>query len=216
MRTTVKLCTILLFLAPVFGQEPTPTPESIRENVVVISARTDSRVGDTPASVSVISNTDLKTSASPAVDETLRQSVGFSTFRRSGSRTSNPTTQGVSFRGVGSSGASRAIVLFDGVPLNDPFGGWVQWQRVSAVAVVQVEVLRGGGSSFYGDYSLSGAINIIPRKASERNTFSAEVFATQITANYQYDGSEKRVKKVVGTQETYCDAFSKLVAEYMS
>ena len=177
MRTAVKLWIIFLFFAPVFGQEPTPTPEPIRENVVVIADRTNSRVGDTPASVSVISNTDLKTAASPAVDETLRQSVGFSTFRRSGSRTSNPTTQGVSFRGAGSSGANRAIVLFDGVPLNDPFGGWVQWQRVSAVAIDQIEVLRGGASSLYGDYSLSGAIDIIPRKAAERNTFSAEVFA---------------------------------------
>ena len=119
MRTTVKLCTILLFLAPVFSQEPTPTPESIRENVVVIAARTDSRVGDTPASVSVISNTDLKTSASPAVDETLRQSVGFSTFRRSGSRTSNPTTQGVLlFGGVaGQSGAADYRLEF--VRIND-------------------------------------------------------------------------------------------------
>ena len=34
--------------------------------------------------------------------------------------------------------------MYDGVPLNDPFGGWVQWNRVSQIAVESVEVLRGG------------------------------------------------------------------------
>ena len=56
--------------------------------------------------------------------------VGFSLFRRSGSRYANPTSQGVSLRGLGASGARRALVLVDGLPLNDPFGGWVYWARV--------------------------------------------------------------------------------------
>jgi len=176
MRFAIQIGLIFLLTTALRGQEPIPTPELIKEEVVVIADRTSVRVGDTPASVSVISNADLKASAAPTLDEALRQSVGFSTFRRSGSRSSNPTTQGVSFRGVGSSGASRAVVLFDGVPLNDPFGGWVQWQRVNAVATDQVEVLRGGASSLYGDYSLSGAVNIVPRKASSAKTFSGEVF----------------------------------------
>ena len=66
------------------------------------------------------------------LDDVLRQTVGFSIFRRSSSRNANPTTQGVSLRGLGASGASRSVILFDGVPLNDPFGGWVQWGRVAA------------------------------------------------------------------------------------
>ena len=55
---------------------------------------------------------------------------GFTLFRRSSSLVANPTTQGVSLRGTGSSGASRTLVLWDGIPLNDPFGGWVYWDRV--------------------------------------------------------------------------------------
>lgn len=176
MRFAIQISLIFLFSAAIRAQEATPTPEFIKEEVVVIADRTSVRVGDTPASVSVLSNADLKASAATTLDEALRQSVGFSTFRRSGSRTSNPTTQGVSFRGVGSSGASRAVVLFDGVPLNDPFGGWIQWQRVNAVGIEQVEVLRGGASSLYGDYSLSGAVNIMPRKVTSARTFSGEVF----------------------------------------
>ena len=62
----------------------------------------------------------------------LRQVPGFSLFRRTTSRAANPTTQGVSLRGLGASGASRALVLSDGFPLNDPFGGWVYWDRAPA------------------------------------------------------------------------------------
>lgn len=174
MRILGGTFSILLFAATFSGQTPTPMP--IIEQVVVVVDRSGSVIGETPASVTVLSKTDLDVSAAPTLDETLRQSVGFSTFRRTGSRTSNPTTQGVSFRGAGSSGASRAAVLFDDVPLGDPFGGWVQWERVPAIAVEQVEVLRGGASSLYGDYALSGAVNIIPRKAPRNRAFSAEAF----------------------------------------
>jgi len=175
MRIPATISLILLFAATFSGQTPTPTP--ISEQVVVVADRSGSAIGETPASVTVISKTALDASAAPTLDETLRQSVGFSTFRRTGSRTSNPTTQGVSFRGTGSSGASRAAVLVDGVPVSDPFGGWVQWERVPAIAVEQIEVLRGGASSLYGDYALSGAVNIIPRKTARNHAFSAEAFA---------------------------------------
>ena len=45
-------------------------------------------------------------------------------------------------RGVGASGASRALVLVDDIPLNDPFGGWVYWDRVVRESISDVEVVR--------------------------------------------------------------------------
>src|SRR3712207_8802673 len=48
-----------------------------------------------------------------SLDDALRQVAGFQLFRRAGSRTANPTTQGVSLRATGASGASRALVLAD-------------------------------------------------------------------------------------------------------
>jgi len=42
-------------------------------------------------------------------------------------------------RGVGASGASRALVLVDDIPLNDPFGGWVYWDRVVRESISDVE-----------------------------------------------------------------------------
>jgi outer membrane receptor protein involved in Fe transport len=151
-------------------------PATVREEIVVTANRIETRLSETPASVVTVSRAEITTSAAPVLDDTLRQVAGFSIFRRSSSRTANPTAQGVSLRGVGASGASRSLVIFDGVPLNDPFGGWVQWNRVSPIGVERVEVLRGGASSLYGNASLSGAVNIIPRDVGDKFTFSAETF----------------------------------------
>src|SRR6266567_6024230 len=136
-------------------------PASISERVTVTPTRTDTRIGETAASVAVLGPEDLKTTAAITLDDTLRQVPGFSLFRRSGSRTANPTSQGVSLRGLGASGASRALVLSDGMPLNDPFGGWIYWDRVPRTAVTQVDVLRGGASDLYGSAALGGVVNII-------------------------------------------------------
>ncbi|MBX7171528.1 MAG: TonB-dependent receptor [Pyrinomonadaceae bacterium] len=166
---------IFIFAIKTFSQTPTPTP-SVREEVVVTANRTETRLEETPASIVTLSNAEIKSNASPVIDDVLRQTVGFSLFRRSNSRNANPTTQGASFRGIGSSGASRSLVLLEGVPLNDSFGGWILWNRVPTIAIERVEVLRGGASSLYGSSALSGTINIIPRKSAEKFTFSAEVF----------------------------------------
>ncbi len=163
------------FATAVFSQPPTPTP-SVREEVVITANRTETRLEETPASIVTLSNAEIKSNASPVIDDGLRQTVGFSLFRRSNSRNANPTTQGASFRGIGSSGASRSLVLLEGVPVNDAFGGWILWNRVPTVAIERVEVLRGGASSLYGSSALSGTVNIIRRKSIEKITFSAEVF----------------------------------------
>src|SRR5215212_5848797 len=96
-----------------------------QQTITVTATRTPTRLGDTAASVAVISKETLATTAAATVDDALRQVPGFTLFRRSGSATANPTSQGVSLRGIGASGASRAVVLDDGVPVNDAFGGWL-------------------------------------------------------------------------------------------
>jgi outer membrane receptor protein involved in Fe transport len=157
---------------------PTPTPSSTpvyAEEVTVVASRFELPIDDAPASVAVVGNDVLSLAPGPAIDDTLRQVPGFSLFRRSGSRTANPTSQGVSLRGVGASGASRAVVLCDGVPLGDPFGGWVYWSRVPRAAVDRVEILRGGGSSLYGSGALGGAVRLFRR---EPNVTSARVEAS--------------------------------------
>ncbi|MFN2599314.1 MAG: TonB-dependent receptor [Pyrinomonadaceae bacterium] len=137
----------------------------LAERVEVSATRTEQRRGEAAPSVATLSERDVETTAALRLDDALRQTVGFQLFRRAGSRAANPTTQGVSLRGTGASGASRAAVFADGVPLNDPFGGWVYWDRVPREEVSRVEVLRGGASALYGGGALGGVVNIFTRRA---------------------------------------------------
>ncbi|HEY0457577.1 MAG TPA: TonB-dependent receptor [Pyrinomonadaceae bacterium] len=161
-------------------------PQTLRDEVTISITRTESRLSETPASVVVLTRENLDTTAAPAVDDALRQVAGFTLFRRSSSRTTNPTTQGANLRGLAGSGASRAAVLLDGLSLNDAFGGWTFWSRVPEIAIEQAEVLRGGASAFYGDQGLSGAVNLRTKSFRAHPIFSFETSAgTQGT----FDGS---------------------------
>src|SRR5262245_25592256 len=145
----------------------TLSPAPLNEQMMVTAARTETRVSDTAASVAVLTREDVSTTAALTVDDTLKQVPGFTLFRRSGSRTANPTSQGVSLRGVGASGASRAVVLADGIPINDPFGGWVYWGRVPRESIGRMELVQGGSSSLYGTDALGGVINLMTRDTRE-------------------------------------------------
>jgi outer membrane receptor protein involved in Fe transport len=134
------------------------------EEVTVTASRTEERLADTASRVVVIGGRDLQSVAAPTLDDALRLAPGFSLFRRSDSRVANPTAQGASLRGVGASGASRSVVVLDGVPLNDPFGGWVDWSREPRIAVERVEVMEGGASDLYGSAALGGVIQAIERR----------------------------------------------------
>ena len=100
----------------------------------------------------------------------LRSVSGFSLFRRSSSRASNPTTHGVTLRGLSASGASRGLVLLDGVPLNDGFGGWVTWTRLPTDALDNVRVNRGAGGDTYGSDALGGVISFTTPSTRRRQT----------------------------------------------
>jgi len=110
-----------------------------------------------------ISSKEVEVAGAQTLDDVLRQVPGFSLFRRSGSLTANPTSQGVSLRGVGASGASRALVLLDGVPLNSAFGGWVYWARLPRLSIESVETYSGATSDLYGSGALGGVLNLQSR-----------------------------------------------------
>jgi outer membrane receptor protein involved in Fe transport len=147
--------------------EITLSPRALAQRITVTATRTAQRVSDTAASVTVLTKGDIATSGGLTLDDALGDIPGFMLYRRNGSLTANPTSLGVSLRGVGTSGASRALVISDGIPLTDPFGGWVYWDRVPTTAVSAVEVVEGGVSDLYGGEALGGVINIIPRHPLE-------------------------------------------------
>jgi len=166
-------------------------PATLAEAITVTPARAERQVSELPASVTILDSRDLSNAAAQTVDDLLREVPGFSIFRRSSSLVANPTTQGVSLRGAGASGASRTLVLTDGLPLNDAFGGWVYWDRVPRAAVDRIELVRGGSSDLYGSDALSGVINLITRPPAPRVVEAEVSYGARDTADLSFFAGEK-------------------------
>jgi outer membrane receptor protein involved in Fe transport len=136
-------------------------PAAFFEAVNVTSSRTDEPRADPSQTMTVVSSSELLSSAPATIDDALKMVPGFTLFRRTSSRVSNPTAQGITLRGLGGTGSSRSLVLADGVPLNDAFGGWVYWNKLPQVAIDRIEVLRGSGSDLYGADAVGGVVQIL-------------------------------------------------------
>ena len=168
-------------------------PVNFADSVVVTATRGAERL-PSAASSTVLTSAELSNMAAGALDDALRSTPGFTLFRRSSSRVANPTTQGVTLRGVSGSGASRTLVLADGVPLNDPFGSWVYWNRIPLAAVDRVEVVRGATGDLYGAGALGGVVQLLtvqPSRTRARATFdggSHDTFRGSFFAAAEKDG----------------------------
>jgi outer membrane receptor protein involved in Fe transport len=136
-------------------------PTAVTQQITVTATRSPI---DLPATNTLYALTpsDLATYPAIALDDKLRQQAGFELFRRSSSRVQNPTSQGVSLRGLGSTAASRTLILQNNVPMNDPFGGWIHWNETPTLALDSVTLATGGGSDLYGSSALGGVIDIVP------------------------------------------------------
>lgn len=166
---------VLLFVCPaaVSAEEPDAAqPRPPRESslsVVVTAARTEQSLRQVPTNTSLLDAEDVEQSACQSVDDLLRQVPGFNLLAQGASTVSSPSRQTVSMRGLGGgTSASRALVLVDGIPIHDPFGGNVYWARVPRERIERIEVVRGGGSSVWGNLALGGVINVITKPARPR------------------------------------------------
>lgn len=153
--------------------------------VVVTADRVVRRTDDVPAHVTVFDRERIDRSAALTVDDLLRSVPGFHLFRRQSSLVSNPTSQGVTMRGLGPNAASRALVLVDGVPLNDPFGGWVYWSKIPMESIERIELVRGGGSSVWGNSAMGGVINVLTKRPFGRSAVVRAEGGNRGTADVQ-------------------------------
>jgi Outer membrane receptor proteins, mostly Fe transport len=117
---------------------------------------------ESPATTRLLTQRVLTMAAPVTLDGKIRQIPGLELFRRSSSLVANPTSQGISLRGLGSTSASRTLLTQDDVPLNDPLGGWIHWQEQPELAIESVELVRGGASDVYGSSAIGGVISVIP------------------------------------------------------
>ena len=140
---------------------PTPVPAAQLADIVVTAARLPPSAGE--AAFSVIRLDDQVLDRATRLDEALATVPAVSLFRRTSSLAANPTTQGISLRAIAPSGAGRTLVTLDGVPLNDPFGGWVLWSRVAPESLESLDIVRGAGAGPYGAGALTGVIALRER-----------------------------------------------------
>jgi outer membrane receptor protein involved in Fe transport len=132
------------------------------ESVTVNADRGLVGVSDSATSVAVVSQQQMQAQPGLTLDDRLHEVAGFQLFRRTSSWTANPTTEGVSLRGLGSTAASRTLVVSGQVPLNDAFGGWVHWDEIPSLGIDEVRLLRGGAADLYGSSAIGGVVDVVP------------------------------------------------------
>jgi outer membrane receptor protein involved in Fe transport len=129
-------------------------------DIVVTGQGLPTAAGDAAYDIVTIDRDRLTASASGRLEDVLRDVAGLQQFRRSDARSANPTSQGVTLRGLGGNAASRALLILDGVPQADPFGGWVAFPAYAPERLARARVTRGGGSGVFGPGALAGTIEL--------------------------------------------------------
>ncbi|MDQ8755974.1 TonB-dependent receptor [Sphingosinicella sp. LHD-64] len=145
-----------LALIPLFAA----TPAVAQSEIVVTGRGLEEPRTDAVYDVVTIGRERLAHSASNRLEDVLRDVPGFQQFRRSDSRTANPTSQGATLRALGGNASSRALLILDGVPQTDPFGGWIAWPAYDPRRLGRIRVVRGGGSGTAGPGALAGSIEM--------------------------------------------------------
>lgn len=137
--------------------------------IVVTGAALPYAIGDAAYDIATIDRARLTSLASGNIEDALRDISGLQQFRRSDSRSANATSQGATLRGLGGNASSRALLILDGVPQSDPFGGWVTWPAYSVARLGEIRVTRGGGSGSAGPGALAGTIEMTSIRAGASN-----------------------------------------------
>jgi len=140
-----------------FDALPPPPPA---EPIVVTGRALADPGAERAFHVDVIGSRELNDGSAHELDQILKQVPGLQLFRRSDSTSGHPTSQGVTLRALGGTASSRALLILDGVPQADPFGGWVNWPAYDAAGLAEVRVVRGGGSVPYGSGALAGVVEM--------------------------------------------------------
>lgn len=177
-----------LAIAP-FGtasaQAQTPDNEPIVLDPVLVNASRITQLGSENISANDfrLNPSNPKNRANLDLSETLEDYSSYSSYRRTRSYTAHPTTQGVRIRNLGATATSRALVLYDGVPQNDPFGGWLYWHQYNTAQIGDVLFSPNGSGASWGNLGAGGLVSIIsnnPLHGSSTVDFSVGTSDTYI------------------------------------
>ncbi|WP_241773064.1 TonB-dependent receptor [Erythrobacter sp. SG61-1L] len=172
---------------PAFAQDDA-SDEFENPPIVVTGHGLDATPSTIAYSTVTVDQEQLQSTASGRIEDALSNVAGFQQFRRSDSRSSNPTAQGVTLRALGGNASSRALVLLDGVPMIDPFFGHVPLSALSPNQLEMIRVTRGGGSGPFGAGALAGTVELEGIDARDLGLFRGEALVND-RGETQLEGS---------------------------
>lgn len=158
MRQILLIAGILGGGIPVFAQQTappaSPPPSTFAESIVVSASPGPTEKEEIPASVTVIDREEIEIRQATNLTQVLEAVPGLTlaTAGSLGQQTSLFTRGGES---------DQTLLLWNGIELNDPYFGIVNWQFLSTEGVERVEVVRGPFSALYGSSALGGVVQVL-------------------------------------------------------
>jgi outer membrane receptor protein involved in Fe transport len=202
MKSVLLASAAVLFAAPAMAQNDDaymdPDPQGLEvaqspvpgdsNTIVVLGGGLGTTAGTPAYSTVTIDREQIEASGSGRLEDVLANVAGFQQFRRSDSRSANPTAQGATLRALGGNASSRALVLLDGVPMVDPFFGHVPYSALAPDRLGSIRVTRGGGSGPFGAGALAGTVELESADATTLGLVNASAFGndrdeTQLSAS---------------------------------
>ena len=169
------LLAVALPIAPAMAQDAGDGAEEGAERVIVVTGAGLEVTPSTSAYTTLeLDRQQIVSGASGRLEDVLSSVAGFQQFRRSDSRSSNPSAQGVTLRALGGNATARAQMLLDGVPLADPFFGYIPFSAIAPERLESIRVTRGGGSGPFGAGALAGTIELESADATALGVISGQ------------------------------------------
>ena len=153
----------LLLSSPQAQIAPPPNYDQKLSDVVVSATRAGTQLKDMTQNTTILTKEEIEVAPDQTIDQVLKNQT--SVFLNDQPfYEKDPTGQSINVRGLG---AARTLVLIDGVPANDAMYGTVQWSLIPISSIQDVEFIRGGVSSLYGNMGMGGVINVITKPISD-------------------------------------------------
>ncbi|MCI4589369.1 TonB-dependent receptor [Sphingobium sp. BYY-5] len=187
MKKQLLSAILLAVPATAWAEAPDDAP-----SIVVTGAGLDLPPGTPVYGSVVIDRQRLMDSASGRIESVLGDVAGFQQFRRSDSRSSNPSNQGATLRALGGNASSRTLMLLDGVPIADPFFGYIPFSALAPERLSVVRVTRGGGIGAFGAGAVAGTIEMASATRDQLPDIAASAFygsrdSTEVSAGLTQD-----------------------------
>lgn len=131
--------------------------------VVITASKYEQPITEAPATISVITEEDIKYSGARDIQEVLRRVPGIEVM------VSKSSQIDVGVRGDVDTLYKRLLVLVDGRSVYQDFYGMTEWEHleIGLDEIKRIEVIRGPGSALYGANAFAGVVNIITKSPEE-------------------------------------------------